>query len=173
MLIKLSLVSSSCLSSHQPATPLTPAVVIAQNIWTTLGHDAPTLSFFLLRLCVNICTADPARESPVPCKSLQFLCVSPRSLSSDRFVESRRFCLRLNLFVGFSFRALMPSRKKPRGKFCFWLHQTGSKSAEDSEGCWIYPRDGRSRAQTPALSYFLHQQFWPLKNEMHFSHSDF
>lgn len=30
--------------------------------------------------------------------------------------------------------------------------------------------EGRSRAQSLALSYFLHQQFWPLKNEMHFSY---
>jgi len=114
VLIKLLLVSSSCLSSRQLATPLTPAVMIAQNIWTTLGHDAPILSFFLLISCVNICTADPARESPVPCKRLQFLCLSFRSVTSDRFVESRRFCLRLNLFVGFSLKALMPSKNSKR-----------------------------------------------------------
>lgn len=161
MLIKLSLVSSSCLSSHQPATPLTPAVVIAQNIWTTLGRDAPILSFFLLRRCVNICTADPARESLVPCKRLQFLCVSPRSVSSDRFVESRRFCLCLNLFVGFSFKALMPSKKKKkaRGKFSFWLHQTGSKSAEGSEGCWIYPQKAEAELRPQLLAIFCTSSF--------------
>lgn len=51
--------------------------MIAQNIWTTLGHHAPVLPFFsLLISSVNICTADPAGESPVPCKSLQLPCAS-------------------------------------------------------------------------------------------------
>lgn len=90
VLIKLSLISSPGLSRHQPTRPLTPAGMIAQNIWTTLGHHTPILHFFLLISCVNICTADPAGESPVPCKRLQFPCASLRGVSSGRFVESGR-----------------------------------------------------------------------------------
>lgn len=124
VLIKLSLISSPGLSRHQPTRPLTPAGMIAQNIWTTLGHHAPILHFFLLISCVNICTADPAGESPVPCKRLQFPCASLRGVSSGRFVESGRFCLRLNLFVGFSLKALMPWKNIER-QILLWVTPKG------------------------------------------------
>lgn len=70
------------------------------------------------------------------------------------------------------FKGLNAIEKQKEANSPFAYTKWGVNQLKAVRDAGFLPVKGRGRAQSLALSYFLHQQFWPLKNEMHFSHFD-